>query len=415
MKTSPTVVVIGAGIVGLSTAYYLQQRGFAVTVLDAKGPAGETSFGNAGSVSVASIFPQATPGISKKALQMMLDPLSPLKVNWRRPATVLPWLLQFWQAAKWSRVRTIVAALAALNRDAGVCWQQMAADIQAQHLVHATGLLHVYSKRQHFDDDAWQREWMRAHGFRFDVLDRAGLLQLEPHLAPQFECGLLETDSLAVSDPGEFCQRLASVIQQRGATLVQATASRIEPHHDRYAVASDHGWFYGDRIVLAAGVWTNRLLAPFSIQLPMIPGRGYHLMYEHDDVTVNRPVLWCERYMVLTPMQKGLRMTSIKELTSLDSDPRFGFIRRLREEAQKVFPTKSFVVRSEWMGNRPCTPDSLPVIDQIPDHQIFVAAGHGHLGLTQGPVTGKLLAQKICGETTDIDLSPFKIDRRGRI
>jgi D-amino-acid dehydrogenase len=411
MNQATHVVVIGAGIVGLSTAYHLQQKGISCTVIDSKGPAGETSFGNAGSVSVASIFPQATPGIAKKALQMLMDPLSPLKVNWRRPATVLPWLWQFWQAATWRRVCAEVNALAALNRDAATCWQAMARDIDAESLLQSVGFLHVYSDRKNFDDDAWQRDWMRERGFRFELLNRDALLALEPALGLSFECGVLETDSLMVSDPGAFCRHLADVLQQRGVKIVNATVTQLQHLAHGVNVMHQHGNINASHVVIAAGVWTNRLLAPFDVQLPIIPARGYHLMFQPEPNVVNRPVLWCERYMVLTPMQQGLRMTSIKELTSLDCDPRFGFIRRLREEAKKVFPTLPFDVQSEWMGNRPCTPDSLPVIGQVRDLPIYVASGHGHLGLTQGPVTGKLAAQLLSEKATDIDLTPFSVAR----
>ncbi len=411
MTTSQPVIIVGGGIVGLSTAYYLNKHGIACTIIDAKGAGQETSFGNAGSVSVGNIFPQSMPGIMSKAVKMLFNPLAPLKVNWFKPATVLPWIAQFVFAARRARVLKIVDALTEINRDSARCWSDIAEAVDAQKLVQAVGYLHVYNEASTFESGQWEREIMQQRGVRFDVLDRAGLLKLEPHLGDGFNWGVFQHDSLAVQDPGEFCQRLGDYLKQRGVPFVQASVSRIETIATGSKVVTDHGTFNAAKVVIAAGVWSKRLLAPLGINVPVIAARGYHVMFEKQEPVLTRPTLWAERYMVMTPMQKGVRVTSIKELTTLDSDPRFQFIRRLIPEARKLFPRLQAAQASEWMGNRPCTPDSLPIIDKLNGCEIYVACGHGHMGLTQGPVTGKLVAQWLRGEKTDINLAPFSLRR----
>lgn len=180
-----------------------------------------------------------------------------------------------------------------------------------------------------------------------------------------------------------------------------------------YRIDTDRGPVHAGRVVVAAGAWSNVLLRPFGLKIPVIPARGYHLMYPQAQTVVRRPTLWAERYMVVSPMQEGIRMTSIKELTALGRDPHYALIRRLDPEARTLFPGIAGEPVSEWAGNRPCTPDSLPIIDRVPGEDVFVATGHGHLGLTQGPVTGKLLDQMMAGEATEIPLAPYALARFG--
>jgi D-amino-acid dehydrogenase len=243
------------------------------------------------------------------------------------------------------------------------------------------------------------------------VLDADQLRELEPGIGTGFQRAVFQRESLAMRDPGDFCRRLFNHLSARGATPLIASVSAILRQDGGYRLDTDHGAVHAGRVVVAAGAWSNTLLRPFGVKIPVIPARGYHLMYPQKDVIVRRPTLWAERYMVVSPMQSGIRMTSIKELTALGRDPHYHLIRRLDPEARKLFPGITTEPVSEWAGNRPCTPDSLPIIDRVPGEDIFVATGHGHLGLTQGPVTGRLLDQMMAGEATDIPLTPYGLAR----
>ena len=405
------VAVIGCGIVGLSAAHYLRKRGLSCVLIDAKGPAGETSFGNAGSISVGNVMPQSTPGIVWKALRMLVNPLAPLKLDWGVGPAYARWLLQFLQQGRRSKVLPIIDALHAINTASRGAWLELGAAIDASSLIAHTGYLHVYSDAATFAKGEWERELMRQRKVAFDVLDGSQLRDLEPGIGDRFQHAVFQRDSLAMRDPGEFCRRLFDHLVSQGASASIATASEIRKQGDSYRVVTDRGTVQAGKVVLAAGAWSNRLLAPFGVKVPVIPARGYHLMYPQQGVVVRRPTLWAERYMVLSPMQQGVRMTSIKELTALGRDPHYRLIRRLDPEARTLFPALSGQPEAEWAGNRPCTPDSLPIIDKLPDEEIYLATGHGHLGLTQGPVTGKLIDQLMAAEATDIPLAPYGLAR----
>jgi D-amino-acid dehydrogenase len=405
------VAVIGSGIVGLSTAHHLIDRGLSCTLIDAKGPAGETSFGNAGSISVGNVMPQSTPGIVTKALRMLANPLAPLKLDWAVSPSYAHWLLQFLSQGRMQHVLPIIDALNAINTASRGAWIELGDRIQASDLIAHTGYLHVYSEEATFAKGEWERGLMRERGVAFDVLDAAQLRDLEPGIGHGFQRAVFQRESLAMRDPGAFCRRLFDGLGARGAASLIASASAIVREGGGYRIDTDQGPVHAGRVVVAAGAWSNALLRPFGLKIPVIPARGYHLMYPQAQTVVQRPTLWAERYMVVSPMQSGIRMTSIKELTALGRDPHYALIHRLDPEARKLFPGITGEPVSEWAGNRPCTPDSLPIIDRVSGEEIFVATGHGHLGLTQGPVTGRLLDQLMAGEATDIPLAPYGLPR----
>lgn len=407
------VAVIGSGIVGLSTAHHLLDRGLSCVLIDAKGPAGETSFGNAGSISVGNVMPQSTPGIVTKALRMLANPLAPLKLDWGVSPSYARWLLQFLNQGRLQHVLPIIDALGAINTASRSAWLELGERIHASELIAHTGYLHVYSEEATFAKGEWERGLMRERGVVFDALDAAQLRDLEPGIGSGFRRAVFQRESLAMRDPGAFCRRLFDDLVARGATSLIARVSGVARQGGGYRIDTDRGPVHAGRVVVAAGAWSNALLRPFGLKIPVIPARGYHLMYPQAQTVVRRPTLWAERYMVVSPMQEGIRMTSIKELTALGRDPHYALIRRLDPEARTLFPGIAGEPVSEWAGNRPCTPDSLPIIDRVPGEDVFVATGHGHLGLTQGPVTGKLLDQMMAGEATEIPLAPYALARFG--
>lgn len=404
------VVVVGSGIVGLACAWHLMQRGQSCVLVDARTPGGETSFGNAGSISVGNVLPQSTPGIAGKALRMLFDRDAPLKLDLPRLPSYAGWLWQFVRYGEREQVLRIVDAMHAINTATRAPWLTMARDIGADELVATTGYLHVYSQDETFARGSWERALMSERHVAYDVLDRPALQSLEPGLGREFRHGVFQRDALALLDPGQFCRRLAETLAQRGARIVRARASRLETQADGVTLHTDEGAVSAPRAVLAAGAWSNKLLQPLGLSLPMVPARGYHLMYAPQPEVVRRPTLWAERYMVLAPMQDGVRMTSIKELTALDSAPNFDWIHRRDEDARRLFPALAGAPSSQWAGYRPCTPDSLPVIDRIGEH-VWLATGHGHLGVTQSAITGELIAQMMAGEATTIDVAPYRLRR----
>ncbi|MGQ0802091.1 MAG: NAD(P)/FAD-dependent oxidoreductase [Pseudomarimonas sp.] len=405
------VAVLGAGLVGLACAHHLRQRGHGVLLIDPRGPGGETSFGNAGSISVGNVMPQSSPGIVLKALRMLADPLAPLKLDQPQRPGYWRWLWEFVRHGQSERVLPIIDALHAINHASRQAWLDWAAAIDADELLATSGYLQVYEHEKTFNAGAFERAQMLRLGVRHEVLDRAGIAELEPQLGAGFNVATFQPAALAMRDPGGFCQRAANHLATQQVSLLPLSVNTILQAPHGYRLRADAGVIDCEKLVVCAGAWSARLLAGFKLQLPIVPARGYHLMFNARPAPVQRPTLWAERYMVVTPMVSGVRMTSIKELTRLDSDPHYPLIHRLRPELARLFPSIQGDPISQWAGYRPCTPDSLPIIDRLPGEAIYLAAGHGHLGLTQSAVTGRLISEMIGGAARSLDVRPYRLQR----
>lgn len=405
------VAVIGCGIVGLSAAFHLQRQGMTCLLIDPNGPAGDASHGNAGAVSVGNLLPQSLPGTIGPALRGLWQPLAPLKLDWLALPAYARWLWQFLRAGDAAKLPAIIDALQALNVRASSAWRELAEAIDAVDLLDACGYLHVYSQDATFERAAWARGQLVQHGVAFDVLGAAQLRDLEPGIAPLARHGVFQRDSLLVRDPGEFCRQLFNRLCARAASPLIAAAQEIRPEGTGYRIATTRGAVHADRVLVAAGAWSGALLRRWDLQLPVAAARGYHRMYPRQDGVVRRPTLWAERYMVVSPMRGGVRVTGFKEMTAPGRPPRFHHIQRLAPEAQRLFPALSGPARADWAGLRPCTPDSLPILDRVPGERIFIATGHGHLGLTQGPISGRLMADWMCGKAPELDLDAYQLAR----
>ncbi len=407
------VAVIGSGIIGLSCAFHLREQGREVLMIDPSGFGNQTSHGNAGSISIGDVLPQSTPGVLMTGIKMLLDPDAPLKLDFGALPTWLRWVMRFVYSGGASRVTQYINAMHAINDASRDAWLDMAAAIGASELVAETGWLHVYSESSSFEKGEWERQLMRERGVSHHVLDAKQLRDLEPGIGKDFQHAVFQDKSLAMRDPGQFCQRLGEALLARGAEAMQARVAQIHPGQGQYRIVTDRGTVHAKTVVLAAGVWTNRLLRDFNVKIPVIPARGYHLMYPDQADLVHRPTLWAERYMVLSPMVPGIRMTSIKELTAIGREPDYRYIQRRDADARRLFPGLVGQPVAEWAGYRPCTPDSLPIIDRLGDHDVYIATGHGHFGLTQAPTTGKLIAQMMAGGETMIPMAPYRLSRFG--
>lgn len=407
------VAVIGCGIVGLSTAFHLQRRGLSCLLIDPRGPAGDASYGNAGVVSVGNLMPQSGPGLVWPVLRGLRDPLAPFKLDVAASPRYAGWLWRFMRAGNPQRIPAIVDAIHALNRIARTAWLDLAEAIDAVDLISPTGYLHVYGEDAGFERAAAARAHLRRHGVAFDVLDARQLRDLEPGLAPFARHGVLQRESLFVQDPGEFCRRLFNRLSARGADILIASARAIEREGEGYRIRTSGGDVHVDRVVVAAGAWSGELLRPFGLRLPVAAARGYHAMYPRQEGVVRRPILWAERYMVVSPMRSGVRVTGFKEMTAPGRPARPALIRGLAPQARLLFPALSGEPALDWAGLRPCTPDSLPILDCVEGERIHIATGHGHLGLTQGPVSGQLIAQAMVGEAVPVPLAPYGLARFG--
>jgi D-amino-acid dehydrogenase len=406
------VTVIGAGIVGISAALFLQRDGHRVTVIDPREPGSGASFGNAGGLVFTSCAQLAMPGMLRKVPAMLRDPLGPLVVRWGYLPRIAPWLFELVWASRPARAEAISRSLTELNGRAAEPWRDLARQSGAQALLREVGWLKVYETDAGLAATAFERELMTRRSRRFELLNADELRQLEPGLAPVFRYGFFQPEAAFIADPAAAVAHLAADFLRRGGRIVRDEVSGFELSGRPRRVVSLSGGHEADAIVLAAGAWSRGLARQLGAKVRLDTERGYHLMLPVAEPGLRRPVVNGEEHFVLCPMEAGVRLTSQVEFAGLDAPPDYRRIRAMLPRAKRMLPGLVVEERSAWLGFRPSLPDSLPVIGPSPRHaEVVFAFGHGHLGLTQGPVTGRIVADLVAGRDPGLDLTPYRPGR----
>ena len=412
--TSLSIAVIGAGIVGVSAASYLLRDGHRVTLVDRDGPGEGASKGNAGAISPGSCVPLAMPGTLAKVPKWLLDPDGPLVVRPSYFPRAAPWLLRFALAGREGRVALIADALRALHAPTFDSYAPLLANAQAGHLIRRSGCLVVYRSRKAFEASA--REWTmrRERGVRVEAVNGEALRQMEPALSPALACGVFLPEHGYTTDPYRLVKVLADCFVLDGGVFRKAEARALRARADDGVelVMADGATTGFDKVVIAAGAWSGALTATIGLRLPLETQRGYHVTLADAGIAPRIPVASSEGKFYATPMEGGLRVAGTVEFAGLDAAPDFGRARRLLVQLKVLYPEARTEPFSEWMGHRPCFPDSLPVIGPAPGvANVILAFGHGHNGMTSGPVTGRLIADIVAGRSPPIDLGPYRPDR----
>lgn len=408
------VTVIGAGIVGMCVASYLQRMGAAVTVLDPMEPGRSCSFGNAGGLSPGACVPVATPGILKQVPKWLTDPSAPLVLRWSYLPLAVPWLWRFIRASRLPEVERSAEALSALLRPVFENYQPLLAEANAEGLVRRHGQLYVYESEAAYQGDAFAWELRRRHGACTEVLSAEQIREREPALAPFFTKAVWIPEHGYCADPFGLVQALADSVRRNGGTILPKRVLDIELDADgrARALVTAAGRHQADTVVVAAGAWSHQLARILGHKVPLETQRGYHATLREPSVVPRTTIMWAEKKFMATPMQMGLRFAGTVELAGLDAPPDYSRATTLLEHGKRMFPGLTGSEVSRWMGHRPSLPDSVPVIGPSPKvKNVFFAFGHGHLGLSCASTTGRLVAELVMGAKPSLDPTPYRIDR----
>ncbi len=406
------ITVIGAGTVGIVTAVYLQREGHRVTVVDRQAPGEGASFGNAGSLAPGSIIPVAMPGTLQQVPKWLSDPLGPLSLSWRQLPFMLPWFLHFQRACNAGRVRRGAAILRSLNAPSVEAYAGLLAAAGAPELLRREGMLHVYKTEAGFKGSAFGRQLRLDNGCAMELVDVDKIRELAPGIAPGYRWGFYLPDNAHVHSPLRVVQALAGHFQRNGGMIIRADVMDIESDAGGVKLRTSGGSMSAECVVIAAGFASGKLAAKLGTRIPLAPERGYHIEIPGAAPAQQCPVTDGESRFVATPMAGGLRIAGTSEFQSPAAPPNWARAETLATLAEKMFPGMQAVNYSRWMGVRPSTPDSSPVIGRSPRHrQVLFAFGHGHWGLMAAPVTGQLVADLVAERAPRLDLSPFRPER----
>jgi D-amino-acid dehydrogenase len=411
------VGVIGAGMVGVCAALWLQRDGHRVFLIEPGNPGEGASFGNAGCFNGSSVTPMAMPGIVKQVPRWLMDPLGPLALRWSYLPSILPYLVRFVRSATPDKVRAQARAMRPLVGPTVPLVRELAKMAGAEELVHQRGHLYVYRSPESLAKDAFAWALRRENGVEVDEFDADELRQLEPALSREYVRGLLVRENGHTSNPLGLVARLVELFRRQGGEIVAARALGFRLDGRRLsAIATDRGDQPADAAVVCAGAYSKPLAAALGDKVPLETERGYHLMIRDPEIMPRIPTADADGKFVATPMDTGLRFAGTVELAGLEAPPDWRRARILLEQGRKMLPGLAASHPEEriskWMGHRPSLPDSLPVIGPsraTPD--VIYAFGHGHVGMTSAPMTGKIVADLVAGRLPSIDIAPFSASR----
>ena len=405
------VGVVGAGVVGVSTALWLARDGHRVTLIDREGPAAGTSFGNAGILASSSVVPVQTPGIVRKAPGMLFRRDGPLFLKWRYLPRLLPWLRRYLSYRDARHVERIARALVPIIGDSVEQHLAIARDTPAARFIEPVAYTYAYKNRDAYRQDGFAWGIRRDLGFNPVELDQQALHDFEPSLGPANGFGVAVPDHAWIRDPGAYVNALFDHVVSLGATFEKGLAEDFV--HEGAVVTGvvvDGAPLSFDEVVVAAGVWSKGLLEKLGISISMESERGYHIELEGAEGGPSRPVALAEFKIIATPMIGRLRLAGLVEFGGLDAPASDAPFELLLRQAKLAFPALRWKREQRWLGHRPATEDSLPVIGPVVKG-VYAAFGHHHVGLTGGPKTGRLIADLIAGRTPNVDMQPYRSDR----
>jgi len=417
MTTPLKIAVIGAGIVGTSTALWLKRDGHDVSVFDRINPGDpkQTSYGNAGLLARSSVIPVPTPGLIKAAPKMLLSKNGPLFLKWRYLPKLIPWLVPFLKGANEADVRRTADALSDILGDSVDQHAQIARGTGAEQYITTGRYTFMYRDRESFKKDALAFSIRAEHGFTWDEMDRDALLQADPNLGPAYSFGAAVHDHGWITNPSAYVSGLFESFLSLGGHFIQSEVDDIGGDEEISTVSTAGEVHKFDRIVLASGAWSKKLAERLGHRIPLETERGYHIMLKDSSIRPPCPYMIGDGKFALTPMEQGVRAAGLVEFGGLDAKPSTKPLDLFRRSLRRLYPSIEWTVEDTWMGHRPSTTDSLPFIGESTKKKgIFFAFGAQHIGLTSGPKTGRLIADMIGGRKPNINLTPFTSDRFDR-
>ena len=401
------VVVLGAGIVGVSAAYAARERGMSVVLVDRREPGSETSYGNAGIISSSSVTPLNNPSLWKSLPKYLTNRHAALRWNPLWAMQNPGWVLRFLADAFPSRLKPRETALRGLIGASGKLHREWIVRAGAGHRLRETGSLKAW-RSDSVETAKLEQALLAEYGIASELLDRQAISAIEPDIVPVYKVGLLHSESASVDSPGSVVKAYAQMFAGAGGTISQSEVTAIVPDGDGWRVSLSSGEISARHVVVALGPWSADILRPLGYRVPLAVERGYHREFKPNPArSLRRPIYDVDGAFFVTPMERGIRVSSGVELTGRDAPSSFAQIEQVVPLAREVVEFGD-PVGEVWRGARPTLPDSLPMIGPAPRHPgLWLAFGNQHIGFTTGPATGAAIAAMIAGAPPPYDVKPF--------
>lgn len=406
------VIVIGAGVIGLSAALMAQARGLSVTVIDREGPAAGASAGNAGAFAFTDILPLASPGILRKAPKWLLDPLGPLTIPPAYALQITPWLYRFWRACSPRAVAASTAAQTAMMDLSRAELEPFLAATGTLSMLRKNGNLQVYETEAEFRASLPGWDARTAHGIEFRHMISEGMAEVQPGLSPRFMRGTFTPGWWSINDPKDYVLALAARFQAQGGAFLRTEVTGLTPQDGRVYIQAKAEPLVADKVVLCAGAFSHRIAATLGESIPLETERGYNTTLPTDALDLRCQVTFGGHGFVVSRLSTGIRVGGAVELGGLSLPPNFKRSEAMLRKAKVFLPDLKTEGGRQWMGFRPSLPDSLPAIGRAKaSPHVVYAFGHGHLGLTQSTGTGRIVADLLTYASPPLNLTSFSPQR----
>lgn len=408
-------IVIGGGIIGVTSAINLLKRGYQVTLVEKEAIAAGASTGNCGLMAVSEIVPVSKPGVMTQVPGWLMDPEGPISIRPLHAISMIPWFMKFIKAGSKENVQKVAHGLTQLSNQAAAAYAPLLAEAGLTDILKPYEVIYLFDEKSELDHDPFSWQLREQYGFQCDFLDSDALRQTEPEISQHIECGMLMKGWDYFSDPARLTKRLAAYFVELGGKITLDQVKTINTDSSRITSIQLSGGntLKADEYVIATGAWTSKVASQLGDYLPIEAMAGYNTTIGKPGVSIKHPLLHHTGGFVLTPMEMGLRVGGTLELGGLNSKPNFKRAQAIVKKAQKILPNLQISEEKEWVGYRPMTPDTIPVIGRSGTHSnVVYACGHGQMGITYGAITGELVADIIeKGNSDKLDLSPYRATR----
>ena len=405
------IAVVGAGIVGICSAYFLKKSGFNVTLIDKEDPGTMTSFGHACSFADYANVPVNYPGLIWDIPKMLLRKDGPLAVDFFYILKNLPWAFSFLQNCKKEKVDEIASSLTNLLKHSQLSYDEIFKDINVQEYISHEENLYLFDTKKSFEDYEYANVIRKNNKVKVRNLTKDEVKELEPNIANVYYAGQIFTGSRHTTNPLAISTKIFEKFLELGGTYIKQNVKNLIQKENFIELSLDNKKIIFDKIIISAGAWSNQIANMLGDKFPLDTERGYHILFETNEKLINRPVAWSESGFYLIQIHDGIRAAGTVEIAGLKKSPNKKRIEMIERQSRKVLPQLG-KVKSTWMGRRPTLPDSLPIIGKSQQNSnVIYAFGHQHIGWTLGAVTGKIIDSLSRDQIPNIDISAYSPTR----
>ena len=405
------IAVVGAGITGICTSFFLQKSGHKVTLIDHKEPGSITSYGHACTFADYACVPINSPKIIKNLPNLMLKSNSPLSFKITYLINNLPWAIKFLKNCNKDKVEYVASSLMNLLNNARLEYDNIFKEVDVKQYIKNNEVMYLYNTEKDYIADEFSRELRKKNGVKFKELNKNEIREIEPNVEPIYFSGILFEGSRYTINPKKISDKIFQIFIERGGYFLNKKVTSIEQAEKKVNIKCDNALFNFDEIVISAGAWSRKLALMVGDNFPLDTERGYHVLFDNNEKLISRPIGWSKSGFYIVQMDEGIRSAGTVEIAGLKAPPNPKRLKMIEQESRKLLPSLG-KIKSTWLGFRPTLPDSMPVIGKSTRNKnIFYAFGHQHIGWTLGAVTGKVLQYLLQDKMPNYDISSFSPKR----